>query len=324
MGGHPATGSATSMSERPTPQPAHTTQPFIRPPLRPLADSVVLVTGVVRNGEAHLAQDVTLLAAALAEARAVKWLLIESDSDDQTLSELQALQERLPHFHHESLGALRSQLPLRTARIAHCRNHGLAALRQDPAWADVDLVVVADFDGTNPLINANAIRSCWARDDWDVCTANQDAPYYDIYALRHPAWSPNDCWAQYRFLKPRSPISEYSLHAAVYARMIRIPQDGPWIEVDSAFGGLALYRRHALDHGSYIGLTSEGAEVCEHVALHAAMRAQGCHIAINPRLVNAGYTAHSEPLRWRARLARQRSALNKLLRLAIKRALGMG
>lgn len=293
-----------------------------RPPLPPLRESVVLVMGVVRNGEAHLASDVALLQAALADAKALKWLVIESDSDDHTLRELQGLQQRTPHFHHESLGELRSRLPLRTARIAHCRNHALHTLRHDPAYADVDLVVVADLDGTNPLLNADAIRSCWVRDDWDVCTANQAAPYYDVYALRHPEWSPNDCWAQYHFLKRHSPISEYGLYASVYARMITIPRHAPWIEVDSAFGGLALYRRHALAHGDYIGLTPQGKEVCEHVTLHATLRARGCRIAINPALVNAGYTPHSEPLRGWPRLERHLSIVDKTLRLWAKRMLG--
>ncbi len=292
------------------------------PPLRPLGDSVVLVMGVVRNGQAHVARDVDRLATALAGAQAVKWLLIESDSDDQTLQALQTLQQRIPNFHHRSLGRLRDDIPLRTARIAHCRNHGLQALRHDPAFADVDLVLVADFDGINPLINAQAIQSCWARDDWDVCTANQDGPYYDIYALRHPAWSPNDCWAQYLFLKRHQPISEHCLEAAVYARMITLAPAGPWIEVDSAFGGLAIYRRHAFDKVDYTGLTPQGQEVCEHVALHAAMRTRGCRIFINPRLINAGYTQHSEPLRGLPLLERRFSVLDKQLRRLAKRLLG--
>ena len=36
--------------------------------------------------------------------------------------------------------------------------------------------------------------SCWQYQNWDVFTANTSDIYYDIWALRHNNWSPNDCW----------------------------------------------------------------------------------------------------------------------------------
>jgi hypothetical protein len=86
---------------------------------------------------------------------------------------------------------------------------------------------------------------------------------------------------------------EAATFAAVYARMVTIPQDGEWIEVDSAFGGLAIYRRDCLRHARYIGLNKTGREICEHVPFHMALRKRGSRIFVNPKLINCAYTEHS-------------------------------
>ena len=47
---------------------------------------------------------------------------------------------------------------------------------------------------------------------------------------------------------------EAALWAAMLTKMITIDESNNWIEVDSAFGGLAIYRRRALDGVIYSGL----------------------------------------------------------------------
>ncbi len=87
--------------------------------------------------------------------------------------------------------------------------------------------------------------------------------------------------------------------------MVTVAEDSPWIEVESAFGGLAIYRRDALLEGDYRGLDANGAEVCEHVSLHQAMRSTGARLYINPRLVNTDLTEHTRDARWPRRLVRR-------------------
>jgi len=255
----------------------------------------LLVTGLVRNGAATLAADVARLGAALAGVGEIHWFLIESDSSDGTLAALEAQALATPNFRFRSLGALEPGLPQRSERIAHCRNACLAEIREHPAYREVDFVAVADFDGVNELISAEAIASCWTRSDWDMCAANRLGPYYDVWALRHPAWSPNDCWEQVRFLVAHGADPTRAESAAVHSRMITLPPQSDWIAVDSAFGGLAIYRREALSHGAYAGLTKDGGIVCEHVALHAALRSAGRRLFINPGLIGGGVNEHSRP-----------------------------
>jgi hypothetical protein len=250
-----------------------------------------LIVGVARNCGKTIVADFQRIEAAFRPHGETRWLVIESDSSDNTNEHLQSLAS--PSFRSVSLGNLRESIPARTARIAHCRNRYLAELRNDPAYSNVDYVVVADLDGINSQITPGAVHSCFNRDDWEVCTANQRGPYYDIFALRHPVWSSGDCLAQFRFLHNGGISERRALFAAVYSKMITVPPNARWIDVGSAYGGLAIYRKSVLMAGQYCGLNAANEQTCEHVALHTALRASGHRIKINPALINAGYTEHT-------------------------------
>jgi hypothetical protein len=243
----------------------------------------------------------------------VQFLIVESDSTDQTLADLRRPRSERSTFQFTSLGALAGRLPARTERIAPCRNRYLDELRHDRQYADVDYVMVADLDGVNYDLRAESVATCWASPlPWDVVTANQSDAYYDIWALRHPDWCPVDCHDQYARLRdmfdhPRA------LAIAIHSRMARLPPRADWIEVDSAFGGLAIYRREALLAGRYRGVC-EGHAVCEHVPLHAELRAKGYRIFINPALINAHRTDHSARIRLSVRVRRQIESVGRRVR----------
>ena len=267
-------------------------------PASSLSELNILVAGVARNCEKTIQRDVFRLSESLKGCKALLWLVIESDSFDKTPDELQSLQSTLADFRFLSLGTLQHAMPIRTERIAHCRNVYLDELKSNPLYAEVDYLVVADLDGVNDLVTAQGFASCWTRSDWDVCTANQRGPYYDIWALRHPLWSPNDCWRQYHFLLEHGARREDALWAAMYTKMFTISENEDWIEVDSAFGGLAVYRKEVVDGVVYEGLDDAGEGVCEHVSVNTQIRSRGQRIFINPKLINAAETdqAHQRML----------------------------
>jgi glycosyltransferase involved in cell wall biosynthesis len=277
---------------------------------KPIDAASLLIVGCVRNGAKTLGRAVETLARATAGFALVRFLIVESDSTDDTLAELQRLRNQRAGFQFTSLGALAEQMPARTERIAACRNRYLDELRLDAQYAQVDYVMVADLDGVNDDLRAEAVATCWAsQQPWDVVTANQRDAYYDIWALRHPDWCPVDCHDQYSrlramFDKPRAK------DIAIHSRMVPLSPQAEWIEVDSAFGGLAIYRREALLAGRYNGIC-EGRSVCEHVPLHAALRARGYRIFINPALINADRTDHSARVGLGGRLRREIEAVGK-------------
>lgn len=261
--------------------------------LPPLATIHLAVVGVARNCTRSLRRDVQRLGQAIRACGSVRFLIIESDSTDGTVAQLQALKTERAGFDFISLGEQRQAHPKRTDRIAHCRNAYLEALATDPGLAQVTHVLVADMDGVCRDLSTEGFASCFSLPlPWDACFANQGDYYYDVWALRHPAWCPGDAWREHAALLPLLGETEAN-NVALFSRMVHIPRDAAPIEVDSAFGGLGLYRRDALLAARYAGLDPTGEPVCEHVLLHAGMRAAGARLFINPAMISARSTKHA-------------------------------
>ena len=285
-----------------------------------LSSSQILVVGLVRNCEGKIEQEVKKINAAFSEAVSIKWLVIESDSDDGTLARLEKLGVN-NEFDFISLGKIRTKYPKRTERIAKCRNRYLEELRINTKYNDVDYVVVADLDGVNSELTPSAVKSCWQlTEEWDVCFANQSKAYYDIWALRHDIWSPNDFYKNYFFLINYGKNKFEALNAAVYSRMIFLKDDLPPIEVDSAFGGLGIYKRSVILSSEYIGLDHNEEEFCEHVSFHATLRSKGFSLYIVPSLINCGWNEHSQQLKLIRKIkARLRHSIITFLTLFISK-----
>ncbi|MBU3626733.1 hypothetical protein ICN48_10870 [Polynucleobacter sp. JS-Safj-400b-B2] len=251
----------------------------------------ILVVGTVRNCESALLSNMEQLKNALSRFENQHWFLVESDSTDNTKTLLEAKKEVDGQwFNFLSLGNLEPTIPSRTERIAYCRNQYLHELRTNPLYQDVELLVVADLDNMQTLISEAGVLSCFDNDDWDVCTANQIGAYYDIWALRHEFWSPNDCWQCYDFLRKLKVNNHKALITAVYSRMIEIDPLHPLIEVDSAFGGLGIYKTQILKNASYIGKSEKNlfrdGMISEHVPFHETVRQNGGRIVVNPKMIN--------------------------------------
>lgn len=263
----------------------------IYPPLA-IADSRILVVGTVRNVQKTIESEIEKLRQAVSEFKAHRFYIVESDSEDRTLDILNKIKNAKADFDFISLGSLRDSVPKRIERIATSRN-----VYVDYAKSNLDLfdfVLVADLDGVNFEISSEKIASCFTRSDWGACTANQSGPYYDIYALRAKDWVEIDCVKE--FVKFREdgehPLSAWT--KAVREKQIIIPSQSPWIEVTSAFGGLAIYKIEAFVCGSYKTRSSQESNISEHVAFHEAIREAGWRIFINPFMTNSDYNEHND------------------------------
>ena len=273
-------------------------------PEESIADKEVVILGLCRNVSLELENDVRRLLDSFQDFASVHFRFVESDSTDSTLDVLKSLSARVPNFIFVSLGKLQEQIPERVARISHCRNICLDILETDPLLTNCSYVVVSDLDGVNTLLTRSAVMSCWTRDDWDACMANQAAPYYDIYALRHPEWSPNDCWHYESELRSKGMNPLSARRKAIYSRMITIDPKSEWLPVESAFGGLAIYKRELFDNVRYSSILPNGNHVCEHVTLHQQMIRRGAKLFINPSLINLGWNTHSASKRLGKRFKR--------------------
>lgn len=252
--------------------------------------------GTVRDCFKFLEQDVLKLSKAFALFKDLHWFIVESDSSDRTVDCLATLQALVPNFHYKSMGQLASDMPLRTDRIAFCRNACLDEIKTNPLLMGAKYLVVADLDNSQSQLTLEGVMSSFERDDWGGVTSNQSGLYYDIWALRHPVWNPGDCWQQKIFLESMKLSKAVSTYSAVHSRMIEVPLESAWIEVESSFGGLGIYKTEFFNQARYIGLCEngvKGGQVCEHVAFNESLRANGAKIFINPKMVNSSLNEHS-------------------------------
>lgn len=265
------------------------------PKRKPIEYSEILFAGTARNVANFIEDEVSLLHQCLRNFKKTHGLIIESDSSDGTLEKLELLKQRYSDFSYVSFGNLSKKMSKRTERLAYCRNQIVKELRSNPSYRQVDYVALADLDAVNVALTAEKIAQCWGvREDWDVITANQGDVYYDIWALRHPDWSPVDCMEQFRNLQGLFDEKAARM-LAIDAKSMHLDPNQGLILVDSAFGGFAIYKREAYLSGEYVGLNSQGKEVVEHVAFHAMLRSKGYKIYINSALVNCGKPAETLP-----------------------------
>ncbi len=257
------------------------------------SETKFLIVGIARNCEKILEKQTKIINNAFSKAALVQWLIIESDSDDNTIKKLDHLSNDL-NLKYISLGVLRDKYPKRTVRISICRNYYLDEIQNNSNYDDFDYVVVADLDGVNLELSQLSLKECWEQKvDWDVCFANQCAPYYDIRALRHKTWSPNDCWENANFLIKNGLDQFTAENVSVWSRMIRINRLSEPIEVDSAFGGLGIYKKNVIKDCRYSGLDKKKNEICEHVSFNMQIKDKGYGLYIIPALINGGWNEHN-------------------------------
>jgi glycosyltransferase involved in cell wall biosynthesis len=258
--------------------------------------SSIVIVGLARNCEKTIVKEIKQINSSFQKAKNIKWIIVESDSNDDTINKINKLSKKYS-IKLISLGNLIDHIPKRTARIAHCRNVYLNELKNNAEYKYSDFVVIVDLDGVNSIVNQKSIESCWKlKINWDACFPNQLAPYYDIWALRHNLWCAADCFEEATFLTKHS--KGQSFNEIVSRKMIQLSVDAQVIEVDSAFGGMGIYKIECLKNSEYKGLTSDGKEFCEHVYFHRKLREQNKTLVINPAFINGVWNNHNKHLQF--------------------------
>ena len=230
---------------------------------------------------------------AFSDFEIVKWIIIESNSTDNSIAILNEYSKNSNIIKFESLSSHGSESLLRSQKMGNARNKYLELFNKINEKNDIAYLVVCDLNNLNCELEKAAVKSCWESNEWAAVTANQSGPYYDVWTVRHPIWLPYDPWEKYEELQIPLGSSVQALWDFVYSKMINIPINTPWIKVDSAFGGFAIYKTQYIFGCEYIGITSKGTTVCEHVSFNQGIVNNGGLIYINPNFINFKLTDHS-------------------------------
>jgi hypothetical protein len=271
----------------------------------------ILLVGTVRNVERVLPGDYFQIKKVLSTFGNVETYLVESDSNDGTINVLSQIASSDDSFRFTSLGKLDEKYPNRIERIRYCRNIYVEEIRRGYSEARWKYVVVADLDRMNKAFTYNSFASCFETDIvWSACFANQKNGYYDLYALRARGWVESDCFITLEELKRKNPFREKRrmgflrnisiiLHydklrkLAIYDNMIKISPRSPWIEVNSAFGGLGVYKTKVFLESDYKKVRDTREIYSEHIDLHFSAKLNGERLYINPKLVNSKWNIYN-------------------------------
>lgn len=279
-----------------------------------LGERRAVFAGVARDCATHLPGVLGNLDRLAALYKAASFVFVVSDSRDRSCSLLEDWLAGGRHGQAIDLGALDERLPKRTERLSHVRNAVLDAVARQ--WPDHDHLVVVDLDDVLARpIDAGAFARAAAWLDAEPARAgvfaNAYPRYYDVWALRHERWCPQDCWHPI-WGRRQDETFEAAKFREVFTRQIVVPTSLPPIPVRSAFGGLGVYRMTFALQARYHGTDMQGRESSEHVAYNAAIRRAGGQLHIFPALqVQAPQQHLYQPSefewRWRMRMLARRA-----------------
>jgi len=281
------------------------------------------VVGTVRNVERTLRMELLRVYNLFSKHFAViETFLVESDSNDKTLHIMETLSSELEGFKYVSLGNLEKGIYNRIERLSLCRNRYVQYLRDEKIDTN-SLVLVLDLDIRNTRLDADGILAALdAINSWDAVFANQTGRYFDIYALRHKTWNSVNCFEYESYLKTHG--LRNARKKAIWSKMIKIPKNYQEINVQSAFGGMGLYRLDCFLKSDYTPRTELESQFSEHVVLHNKLIERGARLCILPSFVNFGWNPHnlSSILIFRKLDKWTKSPIFHLFRRAMRRRLG--
>jgi hypothetical protein len=261
--------------------------------------------GCARDCEQHLDGVLANIANAAGRVARSGFVFVENDSRDATAAKLRSFGRGLENFELAVFANQDALYPMRTERLAALRNHYLDVIRGS-ALRHFDYLFVYDMDDVNAARQSveNIVQALDFLDsapDHAAVFANQLNYYYDVFALRHAIKCPGSAWEEvFDYVRTHRVSDEVAFKATYAKRMFNIDPATPLIEVDSAFGGLGIYKMRYVLEGRYVGTRTKTCvedgytrrllwQVCEHVNLHAAIRQRAGRLFIAPWMINAAF-----------------------------------
>lgn len=249
-----------------------------------LGNSKITFVGCARNCISKIDESINVLLSLGKAFSDYKIIIFENDSNDGTQNRLAELAKEniieLIQFRNLDIS-----FPLRTQRLSFARNQLLSkAISIDNEYycvADLDGVIGNEFDTSSFFSNFKYLNC------WDAVLPVNKGIYYDVWAFRHPSLWP---WDYEREMNAASPILEDSNLLDFYVsrfQNINFRNLKGWLNVDSAFGGMGLYKLKKFKYSNYFGLSNQN-QLCEHTIFHEKSKTFDAQIYINPEFIVNG------------------------------------
>ena len=275
-----------------------------------------VIVGCLKNSAEHLPDVLQNLEKIASHFEEVAYIFIENDSQDATKKVISDWGAGKDKFRLFSMDGLDDYEKSRTVRLEIARNAYIHAIRNHEQIKQYEYMIAMDMDdrGAYPLSTdalTSAIQFLQLKNEHAAVFANQPVKYYDLWALRHPQLCPFDFWHEI-LDKALQNQSDQKAFDQVYTQVLKqIPIESAPIQVESAFGGLGIYKMlYVLNNKNrYIGhefkyfesesLVFSKLQTCEHVSFHRGIAAQGGQMFILPYLVNSGEDTGFNPSAYR-------------------------
>lgn len=273
-----------------------------------------VIVGCLKNSAVYLPNVLNNIEKISDQFNQVSFIFIENDSTDDTKKIMNLWGAKQRDFKIYSLDGLDQYETHRTVRLEIARNAYLSVIQQNEKYHDYQYVIMIDMDdrGAYPIEESalqNALVFLSQKNERAAVFANQPTKYYDLWALRHPQLCPFDFWHEVMTTAFKLATDQEAFDAVYSSVLKSIPVENPPIQVESAFGGLGIYKmRYVLENKNrYLGrefkyflgddLIFSKLQTCEHVSFHRGIAAQGGQMFILPYLVNSnedtGFNASS-------------------------------
>lgn len=263
--------------------------------MKDIKKSSIIICSIVRNAEKGLVRNIPVIKSLCQKFADYKIIVYENDSTDKTKKILQSwMDEDKTHVvallnNRDSSKTIPKSKDVnvnpffsykRIERMATLRNQYMKYIEQNGLVADYLMVV--DLDVAQLFLSA--IMSSFGDDIpcWDAVTAYGYSTSPSLKRRYH------DTYALVELNAMEIPQTEKSIKNAALSFANQLKKN-IWIQVDSAFGGLAIYRFECIKGLHYQVLTNNDDQVevkCEHQSIYQQMRQQGYkNIFVNPQML---------------------------------------
>lgn len=239
------------------------------------------VVAIARNAAPHIVNTFRCIDCLRPYFADLRVYVFENDSTDSTAVDLDLYAATRPDVlvEHDVLRRpdLRGWEPERTTALAEYRNRCRDHVERN--WSDSEWTIVLDMDPHGGFLPDGVFNSIYWMSQFPKAGAMAS---YSI--LRKTAEDGEAWWAHYDAYAARPMCWWRDRKAEIgmsWFQHLLPPIGGPPMRMNSAFGGLCLYRTPAYLAGRY------GGGDCEHVVFHRKMAEAGWELYLNPGSVYA-------------------------------------